>query len=769
MFQTGGGACHVFAIVNDRKLPLAEPMTAEEGREAAGFLFHCKDEGSSQTSYRRGSFQGFSIRAGGQVPLPAGISALRCQRGPHEPDGDHLFARMFYADRLDAGMTLERLGFSATEAALFAGIRMAPHGGVFIGGTAGDGKSTTLAVNLALQMAEFDGQLNLVTIEDPVEYRIPGAVQIAVPTSGLGDERAGHFKEALMHFCRIHPASGMVSEIRDADAARQVMQFIDTGHQVWTTIHVHSANAILFRLIDMGVGVAEVTKPGNVALLMKQTLLPLLCPDCALEPARRGTGCTGKSGRSPARQRCGALPQPEGLSPVPARGWRRCRGAGLERLHRTDGDRRDHPARRRLSRLRARLRSLGRLGLLAPGDGRRADRRQDLEAGGRGRRRSVRRPAQGRRHRARGGGEPHRGRGGGPMMGSFRIGVFWRRAFAARVLGRKARVDCFRTVADLLESGFELERALDVTVRAQRGQGPSLRAGLLEGWRRALIENRFAEAMAASAPPAEAMIFQAYGRIEAALLFAAAARVADFARPADLGRVRKALAMPLTLAPVSPSCCGRRAGISCRYWKASCRPNAGDRPPVCSAPPRLGSMPNRLYFAPSAPPSCRNRHGDGPLDRSRPDRARPHRPVLALPHDHRLGLPVRGARVSRRRSRSQRPRFRGSEAACLALRAHRIGAIQRGMARGAGLGRAMALAGHGFPDPALVPVAAALDGAPGWEDKLARFVERWVGRSEDLLKARAAALNGALLIVVTLAMAAGIDAMFSVLQQAGRS
>ena len=100
---------------------------------------------------------------------------------------------------------------------------------------------------------------------------------------------------------------------------------------------------------------------------------------------------------------------------------------------------------------------------------------------------------------------------------------------------------------------------------------------------------------------------------------------------------------------------------------------------------------------------------------------------------------------------------------------HRIGAIQRGMARGAGLGRAMALAGHGFPDPALVPVAVALDGAPGWEDKLARFVERWVGRSEDLLKSRAAALNGALLIVVTLAMAAGIDAMFSVLQQAGRS
>ena len=147
VFEQGQDSCHVYAIVNDRKLPLAAPLTPEEGRRAMGFLFHCKDEGSSQTSYRRASFQGFSIRAGGAVPLPDGISALRCERGPHDPDADHLFARLFYTDRLDADMTLEGLGFTAEEAALFAEIRMAMQGGVFIGGRAGDGKSTTLAVN----------------------------------------------------------------------------------------------------------------------------------------------------------------------------------------------------------------------------------------------------------------------------------------------------------------------------------------------------------------------------------------------------------------------------------------------------------------------------------------------------------------------------------------------------------------------------------------------------------------------------------------------
>ena len=97
---------------------------------------------------------------------------------------------------------------------------------------------------------------------------------------------------------------------------------------------------------------------------------------------------------------------------------------------------------------------------------------------------------------------------------------------------------------------------------------------------------------------------------------------------------------------------------------------------------------------------------------------------------------------------------------------HRIAAIQHFMARGSGLGRSMVQAGHGFLDPSLVPVVAALDGAPGWERKLARFVERRVGRSEALLRARAAVLNGALLIVAAVVMGSGIDAMFSILEQA---
>ena len=265
------------------------------------------------------------------------------------------------------------------------------------------------------------------------------------------------------------------------------------------------------------------------------------------------------------------------------------------------------------------------------------------------------------------------------------------------------------------------------------------------------------------------MIFQAYGRIEAALLFAAAARVADL-RDRQISAVRKALAMPLTLA----------AGLAVMLWAAG-----GYFVPVLESvvPPERWGPAAGLFRAASAwlhaepltfcaicatvvaAIGTAMVHWTGP-GRTVLDRIAPFSLYRTITGSAFLFVALEflaaGLDLNDRA-------FEDLKRHASPYARHRIGAIQRGMARGAGLGRAMALAGHGFPDPALVPVAAALDGAPGWEDKLARFVERWVGRSEDLLKSRAAALNGALLIVVTLAMAAGIDAMFSVLQQAGRS
>ena len=280
--EVGAEDTRIKVCVHDRKLQIGKPLTVREGALMIEHLMYGRDEGSGETGTIKQAFQGFGIEAG-ELKLPERVTALRCERGPHASGGQHLFARIFVGDRRAEGKTLQDLGFDDEVAEVFREIRLSKYGGIFLGGSTGSGKTTTIATNLNLQMAEHDRELNLVTVEDPVEIPIGGAIQIAVPPSGIGEERSRHFQRALMHFVRMHPAVGMVSEIRDEMGARQVLQFIDSGHQIWTSIHVHSANGILFRLLDLGVKPSEVVKPGNVRLLMKQTLIGGLCVNCCVD------------------------------------------------------------------------------------------------------------------------------------------------------------------------------------------------------------------------------------------------------------------------------------------------------------------------------------------------------------------------------------------------------------------------------------------------------------------------------------------------------
>ena len=342
-----------------------------------------------------------------------------------------------------------------------------------------------------------------------------------------------------------------------------------------------------------------------------------------------------------------------------------------------------------------------------------------------------------------------------------------RRLYAGLVMGRKARVDCFQTVADLLDAGFELERALDVTAHALARRGA--RARLISSWRAALPAGRFADAMAASVPAAEAMIFEAYGRVDAGRLFAAAARVADL-RERQMAAVRKALAMPILLGIALVAMLWAAGGWFVPVLEGVVPPERWGPAAGVFRAVSVWLYGNPLLFfaltgAVGVPVALAMLFWTGP-GRTALDSIAPFSLYRTVTGSAFLFVVLEflGAGLDLNdRAFEDLKRRAGAYAR------HRIGAIQRHMVRGAGLGRAMALAGHGFPDPALVPVVAALDGVPGWEAKLSRFVERWVSRSEDLLKTRAAGLNAALLIVVTVAVAAGIDAMFSILQQAGRA
>ena len=148
-------------------------------------------------------------------------------------------------DRSDATATLETVGLSAAQLVVVRDMMKAPYGIILIAGPTGSGKSTTLFSMLS----ETDRETaNVVSLEDPVEYEIPGVAQ-----SQIRPEIDYTFANGLRAILRQDPDIIMVGEIRDKETAVLAVQAALTGHLVFSTIHTNTAVGAIPRLIDMGV------------------------------------------------------------------------------------------------------------------------------------------------------------------------------------------------------------------------------------------------------------------------------------------------------------------------------------------------------------------------------------------------------------------------------------------------------------------------------------------------------------------------------------
>lgn len=177
---------------------------------------------------------------------------------------------------------LDDLGFSAELAQMLAVALDRPNGLVLVTGPTGSGKTTTLYAGLRRLAG---GDRKILTIEDPIEYRLPGVSQSQVnPAIGLD------FSEALRSFLRHDPDVIMVGEIRDAKTARTAVQAALTGHLVLSTLHTNDAPGAVVRLIDMGIEPFLVAS--TLAGAFAQRLVRTRCAACA------GSGCAncGDSG-----------------------------------------------------------------------------------------------------------------------------------------------------------------------------------------------------------------------------------------------------------------------------------------------------------------------------------------------------------------------------------------------------------------------------------------------------------------------------------------
>ncbi len=167
-------------------------------------------------------------------------------------------------------ITLDHLGMDKAARRRFTHILNAPHGMLIVAGPTGAGKTTTLYG--ALQ--ELDAyQKNIMTIENPIEYRLDNITQTAInPKAGVT------FANSLRSMLRQDPDAIMVGEIRDAETARTALQAAMTGHFVFTTIHANDAVTALFRLMDLGVEPYLVAS--SLTAILSQRLVRMLCDQC---------------------------------------------------------------------------------------------------------------------------------------------------------------------------------------------------------------------------------------------------------------------------------------------------------------------------------------------------------------------------------------------------------------------------------------------------------------------------------------------------------
>jgi general secretion pathway protein E len=173
-------------------------------------------------------------------------------------------------DKESVRFDLDALGFDGTPRRRLNGVLEQPYGILLVTGPTGSGKSTTLYTALSRLNTE---ERKIITVEDPVEYQLPGINQIQVKSS-IGMTFAG----ALRAIVRQDPDIIMVGEMRDLETARIAVQSALTGHVVLSTLHTNDAASGVTRLLDMGVEDYLLTSTING--ILAQRLVRRLCPHC---------------------------------------------------------------------------------------------------------------------------------------------------------------------------------------------------------------------------------------------------------------------------------------------------------------------------------------------------------------------------------------------------------------------------------------------------------------------------------------------------------
>ena len=224
----------------------------------------------------------------GKLRLPKLVLGVRLQFNPIAFGSRYLVMRLLYADEdPDNAGDLMALGYTQREADMFYRLRAVPIGIIIVAGPTGSGKSTTLQRNMISMLQERNYELNLITVEDPPEYPIPGARQMPVTNANTEALKEQEFTKALSASLRSDPDMLMIGEIRTLSSAQLAFKGALSGHGVWSTLHANSSPAVVMRFRDMGVETFKLIDPEIMKGMVSQRLFRRVCPHCRIPVSQK--------------------------------------------------------------------------------------------------------------------------------------------------------------------------------------------------------------------------------------------------------------------------------------------------------------------------------------------------------------------------------------------------------------------------------------------------------------------------------------------------
>lgn len=300
------------------QLVLHNTLTYDDGNKLCTTLYESMTT-TSGTSFNSRTSQDANIQGSF---LPDGLSGIRVATGATQ-SGNYFLVLRLLPDSTNA--TLESLGYSKTHLKAIKIFMAIANGGITVfSGPTGSGKSTSLVACIKKVLSDAMGSINLITVEDPVEYKIQvnksittdvtnqnikdnddvvihhsinengvaiitktitkevtyAAKQIAIPSTDDVEEKRKMYQKTVIAAMRQDPDFIMIGEIRDDITANVAVTASNTGHPVLTTLHASNGHMIIDRLIEIGADRELLLSPGLINGMIAQQLIPILCPNC---------------------------------------------------------------------------------------------------------------------------------------------------------------------------------------------------------------------------------------------------------------------------------------------------------------------------------------------------------------------------------------------------------------------------------------------------------------------------------------------------------